>query len=99
MSRYTVAAYDNFEIPPRWIDKAEFDTAPEAVACAHRVIRQSLEGLCKANRKPDAEGLKVAYLCHGEVPSIFGEPKVDFDPYRAVDWHVRQITRGSAAAP
>lgn len=97
--RYTVSAYDNWEIPePFWIDEGEFDSAAEAIACAHRVISKSLESLYQANRKPDAERLRMAYLCFGEVPSIFGEPRVAFDTYKAVDWHIQAITRGSAAA-
>jgi hypothetical protein len=96
--RYTVSAYDNFEIPePLWIDYGHFEDAAEAVACANGIIRKSLDGLYQANRRPDAEGLKMAYLCHGIVASVFGEPKADFDTYRAVDWHIAQIARGSAA--
>lgn len=99
--RYAVSAYDNWDIPkPRWLDVGTFDSAADAVACAHGVIRESLESLYRAkrHRDPSAEGLRMAYLCFGEVPSIFGEPRVAFDAYNAVDWHVRAIT-GSAPKP
>ena len=90
---YTVKAYDNYEVPnPCWMTQGTFETAAEAVALAHRVIRESLERLYQANRKPDAAGLRMAYLCHGEVPAIFSEPEVPFDPYEAVEWHIREIT-------
>ena len=91
---YTVSAYENSEIPePRWLDAGTFDSAEDVVACAHRIIRKSLEALYQANRKPLAAGLYRAYLCYGEVPSLFGEPHIAFDAHEAVDWHIRAITR------
>ena len=54
---YTVSSYANFDIPePRWVDHGTFESADEAVACANRIVRRSLESLYLANRKPDAQG-------------------------------------------
>jgi len=33
-----------------------------------------------------------AYLSFGDVPSVFGEPKVRYDPYVAVEWETRKLT-------
>jgi hypothetical protein len=96
--RYKVESYDAYDIPdPHWIKAGEFDTPGEALACAHSIVRWSLERLYAKNR-PDAERLFLLYHCAGEVPSIFGEPKVPFDPYLAAKWYARAITERSAAA-
>ena len=62
------------------------------MACANRIVRRSLKSLYLANHKPDAQGLYGAYLSFGDVPSVFGEPKVRYDPYVAVEWEIRKIT-------
>jgi hypothetical protein len=90
--RYRVESYDAYDIPDlHWYHQGEFDTAAEALRCAQNVVRGSLEGLYRANKRPDAEGLMMAYLCHGEVPSIFGEPKVDFHAYHFAAEHIAKI--------
>jgi hypothetical protein len=47
--RYTVSAYDNFDLydGPEWVDYGHFDDAAEAVACANGIIRRSLQGLIR----------------------------------------------------
>ena len=98
--RYVVASYAANEIPEHfWIDQGEFDAPGEALECAHKIVRQSLQELHQANRRPDAERLLQAFHCHGEVPAIFGEPHVPFNPYKAAKWHARAIARRSAAVP
>jgi len=97
--RYTVSAYDRWEYPDdSWDDRGEFDSAAEAIACANRVVRKSLEHLRRQKPKADAEELLNQYHHFGEVPLIRGEPKVPFDTRKAVEWHIRQMTRGAAAA-
>jgi hypothetical protein len=90
---YTVGSYENTEIP-RLVRDATFETEAEALACAHRVIRGSLEVLFRDNkhRDPSALGLLTLYLSRGLVPWIFGEPEASFDVCRAIDWHIRRIT-------
>jgi hypothetical protein len=46
----------------------------------------------------DAEGLMSYYRSHGEVASIFGEPRVDFHAYRFAEEHIARIMRWNAAA-
>jgi hypothetical protein len=45
MAKYEVSWYENFGGPPKFRDEGEFDTADEALRCAHRIIDESLEGL------------------------------------------------------
>jgi|SRR5215472_1733256 len=96
--RYTVSCYDRWEYPDdeAWIDQGEFDVASEAIACANRVIRKSLEHLRQQKPKADAQELLNQYHHFGEVPVIRGEPKVPFDTRRTVAWHIRQITSAAA---
>lgn len=98
--RYQVEAYENSEIPnPMWLRCGEFETADEAIRCAESIIRKSLQGLADANRRTGpltGAALFSAYLCYGEVPSIFGEPKVLFQAYDVVERIVREMT-GDAA--
>ena len=91
--RYKVESYDAYDIPDsHWIKSGEFDTAQEALVREHRTIRCSLETLWHLNKKPDADGLMSCYRGAGEVPSIFGEPKVPFNAFEAVRWHIEEIT-------
>jgi hypothetical protein len=46
---YTVGSYENTEIP-KLVGEVTFETEAEALACAHRVIRESLEALYCENR-------------------------------------------------
>jgi hypothetical protein len=97
--RYKVESYDAYDIPePHWIKAGEFDTAEEALVRAHLIIRCSLETLWHLNKKPDADRLMSCYRGVGEVPSIFGEPKVPFNAFEAVRWHIEEIT-GSLPSP
>jgi hypothetical protein len=90
--RYRVESYDAYDIPDlHWYPQGEFDTAAEALRCAQSIVRGSVEGLYRANPKVDAAGLKLLYSSQGEKPSIFGEPKVDFDPHRAAEEHIARI--------
>jgi hypothetical protein len=89
--RYSVSAYENSEIPKsRWLDIGTFDSAVAALECARGVIHSSLEALHRANPQLDADGLRLTYLCYGEVPSIVGESRVAFSAYRV--W-IRTVAR------
>jgi hypothetical protein len=95
--RYRVESYDAYDIPePHWIKAGEFDTPGEALKCAQSIVRGSLEGLYSANQKLDAQGLKLLYSSRGEKPSIFGEPRVDFDLSQFADEHIRKIMAWAA---
>ena len=97
--RYKVESYDAYDIPDsHWIKSGEFDTAEKALVRAHRIIRCSLETLWHLNKKPDADGLMSCYRGAGEVPSIFGEPRVRFNAFEAAKSHVEKIT-GSQPLP
>jgi hypothetical protein len=97
--RYTVSCYDRWEYPDAdWYDKGAFDSPAEAIACANRVIRESLEDLHRQHPKADAQGLRSLYASFGEAPVIVGEPRVLFTASEAARWHIRKIT-GSAPAP
>jgi hypothetical protein len=99
--RYTVSAYDRWEYPDAdsYDHRGEFDSAAEAIACANRVVRKSLEHLRRQKPNADADELLAQYHHFGEVPVIRGEPRVPFDTRTAVAWHIRQMTRGFADAP
>jgi hypothetical protein len=99
--RYTVSCYDRWEYPDDdcWYDQGEFDSPAEAIACANRVIRKSLEHLRQQKPRADAKKLLDQFHHFGEVPVIRGEPKVPFDPYLTARWYARAITGRAAAAP
>jgi hypothetical protein len=89
--KYTVSAYDNWEIPdPSWIDEGSFDSADEAIRCAQAVIDRSLAALYRPGMRADS--LLNGYLCGGEVPAIFNEQGLKFDPYVVVYRRIRELT-------
>jgi hypothetical protein len=99
--RYTVSCYDRWEYPDddAWYDRGEFDEASEAIALAHRVVRESLEHIRQQKPNADAEELRSMYASFGEAPVIVGEPRVPFNASEAARWHIRRMTRGAAVAP
>jgi hypothetical protein len=95
--KYRVESYAAYELPdPFWMKRGEFDTAAEALRCAQNIVCGSMEGLYSANPKLDAAGLRLAYASQGEKPSIFGEPRVEFDLCRTADEHVAKIMAWAA---
>ena len=96
--KYTVSAYENSEIPdPCWIDQGSFDSSDEAIRCAEAVIERSLAtmyrpGMC-------ADSLRMNYLGYGEVPAVFNEQGLKFDPYVCVYRRIRELTGQSDWRP
>lgn len=83
---YTVRSYDNFHMYDEDDGPTEhghFVVATEALAKARAIIERSLRH--DAPSATSTDDLKERYQSFGEVPSIQGEPKIDFDPYRYVD--------------
>jgi hypothetical protein len=95
---WKVESYDAYDHPRHWINQGEYDDAVFALARAHLIIRRSLESLYRNNPKVDGEGLMNCYRGMGEVPSIFGEPRVRFNAFEAAKSHVEKIT-GSQPLP
>jgi hypothetical protein len=60
---------------------AVLEDAANAIACAHAVIRRSLEALHKTTQTP-TQAACVAYSAYAEVPSI--GPLGRFDPHAAL---------------
>jgi hypothetical protein len=89
--KYIVSAYENSEWPdPRWLDEGCFDNAAWAIGCAEGIIDRSLASLHSPGMS--AENLRLGYLCYGEVPSIFNEEELHFDPYAYVRRRIREMT-------
>lgn len=98
VGKYTVSAYENSEIPnPFWIDEGTFDSADAAICCAHAVIDRSLAGFFEPGKS--AEDLRMHYMCYGEVPSIFNEQGLRFEPYVYVHRRIRELTGESEWKP
>lgn len=79
--RYTVETYDAFDAPSErlYLVVGHFDMAEEALACAMGGIDNFLrDKIAKGESASDAVRMFSSF---GEVPMIFGEPKVDFNPF------------------
>src|SRR5947208_14779121 len=90
--RYTVLACSLSKLHPRRVIAGSYESAAETLACAHRVIRHSLELLHHANPRSSPKELYRLYLCRGDVPVILGQPGIPFDADRAVEWDIQLIT-------
>ena len=81
---YTVETYEEFEsrsdtsVPPRFLMVGKYETAEEAVEAAKSVIRKELAKF--ASSSSSLEDAIHSYRIYGEIPVIFGDPKVKFNP-------------------
>jgi hypothetical protein len=99
--RYHVESYESCEHPMHWMSQGRFETAAEAVARADQVLRESLESLYRENcrhGKRGAEHLLSSFQCFGEMPAIFGEPKVAWSHIRRVRRMIELMTGERLAA-
>ena len=82
-SRYTVVSIDNASFAQGGLrtKKREFNDSGEAVTYAQGLIDQALT--LQFGGAKSAHELMTHYTMAGsEVPKIYGEPSVDFHPYR-----------------
>lgn len=79
---YVVESYDNWDAPAerQHLKRGEFASAEEAIDGAFAVIEESLNNSAVA-KLATAKDVEDRYLSYGEVPMIFGDPEVRFDPY------------------
>src|SRR5437762_2015376 len=87
--RYTVRACSLSKLHPRRVIAGSYESAAATLACAHRVIRHSLELLHHANPRSSPKALYRLYLCRGDVPVIMGQPGIPFDADGAVEWEIQ----------
>jgi len=92
-TRYTILACSRSRIHPRRVIAGSYESVADAVACANRVVRHSLELLHDKNPGASPDDLYRLYLLHGQLPLILGVPGIPFDHDRAVQWEIQLITR------
>lgn len=94
---YVVESYDNYDAPSdrRHLKHGEFQHGAEALAAAQRVIDKDLLSAI-AGGKSAAEALDQ-WRHFGEVPMIFGEPRIAFDPFEYAGRRAAEL--GNAERP
>ena len=82
---YEVESYDMWDAPAErtHLRHGRFEVAGDALAVARAVVEKSLRDHLGSAKS--AAGLRSSFSSYGEVPMIFGEPRVEFDPFRYAD--------------
>jgi hypothetical protein len=96
---YIVESYDNYDAPSerRHLKHGEFQHGAEALAAAQRVIDKDLLSAITAG-KSAAEALEL-WRHFGEVPMIFGEPRIGFDPFEYAKRRAAELGKAKTPAP
>ena len=92
MPRYEIISIDNWDFAEGGspMSCGEFDTAEAAIARAQELVDGAL--LQHFGSASDAEHLMSYYAIFGDqVPTIYGEPKVDFDVYAYAERKAREM--------
>lgn len=79
---YAVQSYDAYDAPGERTHEhhGPFELAEDAEGAARAIVEESLRSLL--NRAPsNSEELLSQFADFGEIPMIFGEPRVSFDPF------------------
>jgi hypothetical protein len=89
--RYTVETYDAYDDPAerRHLVMGGFDEADEALKCAKEIVDCFLSDQLGHGKSP--EEARKMFSCYGEVPMIFGEPKINFNPFDYADERINLL--------